>query len=198
MKILIVNNAEPSNNDFVSPIENILHAPSVDILLEASVETETISYSNLVGQDLSPYSGVILSASPGGDDIVENHLRFYEWIKSYDKPILGICSGHQIIGRLYGSELIRETQQEIGDLEVYITKDDPIFDGLNKRFTVRQAHNDSITLPTDFALLASSDKCEVQVMKHKSKPIYTTQFHVEALNPEIILNYLDIVKNHKT
>jgi len=31
-------------------------------------------------------------------------------------------------------------------------------------------------------------------MKHKTKPIYTTQFYSEILNKKIILNFLDIAQ----
>ena len=99
------------------------------------------------------------------------------------------------MGRLYGSELIRDNEKEIGNTEVIINQYDPLLEGLGKVFFARQNHNDSITLPIEFTLLTYSDKCKVQIMKHNDKPFYTTQFHAEILNEILIKNYLNIVKN---
>ena len=58
-------------------------------------------------------------------------------------------------------------------------------------------HNDSITVPIDFELLATSETCVNQLMKNKYKPLYTSQFHPEYYNPELIENFIVICKNHK-
>ena len=186
MKILIVNNAEKEVADFVAPIEHLLN--------ENSIEFSTIQYSDLTNTELEDFDGIILSASPRGDDIVDSHQKLYQWVKSSHIPILGICAGHQIIGKLYGSELIRDKEKEIGDLNVEIIKEDKIFFGYDKIFLVKQNHHDSVTLPEDFILLAKSEKCANQIMKHKTKPIYTTQFHAEILNEKLILNFIKLVQ----
>lgn len=184
MRILLVNNAEKNRREFVEPIELLFH----DKILFDSIE-----YSEIPKARLEDYSAIISSASPRGNDIVETHARVYEWVKTTDKPFLGICAGHQIIGRLFGAQIIRNKEQEIGDLPVSVDVEDPIFAGLGKTFLVRQGHNDSITIPEQFTLLAHSDKCKVQVMKHHEKPIYSCQFHAEVLNPKLILNFVKMI-----
>lgn len=184
MKILIVNNAEKNRREFVEPIERLFHGKDIPF--------DSIEYSEMPNARLDDYGGFISSASPRGNDIVENHTRFYEWVKTTEKPFLGICAGHQIIGKLFGAQLIRDKEQEIGDVLVYVDAEDPIFAGLGKAFLARQGHNDAITLPKEFILLAHSDKCKVQVMKHDSKPIYSCQFHAEILNQKLILNFVKI------
>jgi len=195
MNILIINSAEKGVTNFVSPIEKIVSG--------AGAISTIIQYDSLPQTNISVYDGVIISGSPRGAtkcDIVDYQLQFYGWVKDYEKPILGICAGHQIIGRLFGSELIRDRQKEDGDLEVHIVdsdaaKEDPIFAGINTPFTVRQAHDDSITRPNEFTLLAYSSQCNVQVIKHKDKPIYGIQFHPEILNERMILNYLAVAQS---
>lgn len=188
MKVLVVNNAEKERREFVEPVERLLEKEGIPF--------DTIEYTDLQKMDAASYGAIISSASPKGDDIVDSHARFYRWIRTGDTPFLGICAGHQIVGKLFEAELVRDKEQETGDLPVYVDAEDPIFAGLEKTFLVRQGHNDAITLPKGFVLLAHSDKCKVQVMKHESKPVYTCQFHAEILNHDLILNFVKIASNY--
>jgi GMP synthase (glutamine-hydrolysing) len=47
------------------------------------------------------------------------------------------------------------------------------------------SHNDEVTrIPDNFELLASSESCEIQAMKHIEKPFYGLQFHPEVEHTE--------------
>jgi GMP synthase (glutamine-hydrolysing) len=156
-----------------------------------------IEYEKTPTADMSPYDGIIMSGSPRGNDIVDRHLPYFQWIKTCKTPVFGICAGHHITGKLYGAQLLRSIEKEIGNNFLFIRQKDPIFNGCPGKLLVRQNHHDSITLPGDFILLAHSQGCRVSMMKHPAKPLYTTQFHPEILNKNLILNFIDIVKNHK-
>ena len=138
------------------------------------------------------FDGVILSGSPQGNDIVEHHSGYFKWIKTYEKPVFGICAGHHITGFLFGSKILRSVEPESGDFEVEIVKQDPIFEGLSATIKVKQMHNDSISLPEKFELLATSETCKVQLMKHKKYPLYTCQFHPEFYNIRLIQNFIKL------
>jgi GMP synthase (glutamine-hydrolysing) len=187
--ILIINSAEKGITEFVEPLEKIVR--------EAGAASVVIEYEETPTTDMSTYDGIIMSGSPRGDDIVDHHLPYFQWIKTCDIPFFGICAGHHITGKLYGAQLLRSVEKEVGDNFLFIRQKDPIFNGCPGKFLVRQNHHDSITLPGDFILLAHSQGCQVSMMKHPAKPLYTTQFHPEILNKNLILNFIDIVKNHK-
>ena len=187
MEILIVNSAEPNIREFVNPLE--------EISSKYGTRFQTIEYQQLPYEDLNRYNGIILSGSPCGDDIVEYHLPFYQWLKGYEKPVLGICAGHHISGTLWGCELYRDKEKEIGDFNIFIDYQDSLFKGMESPFVARLMHHDSISLPDDFHLLAHSERCGVEAMKHKEKPIYTLQFHPEFLNHQLVFNFLNICKN---
>ncbi|NQU54434.1 MAG: gamma-glutamyl-gamma-aminobutyrate hydrolase family protein [Bacteroidetes bacterium] len=142
--------------------------------------------------DFDEFDGAILTGSPQGDDIVEHHLPYFRWIQDFKRPVLGICAGHHITGFMYGSKILRSEEPESGDFEVQIIKDDLLFKGMSKSIKVKQMHNDSITLPNEFELLATSKTCKNQLMKHKQKPLYTCQFHPEFYNHELIRNFVKI------
>lgn len=183
-RILIINNAEPEIQDFARSLENIVKT--------SETEVSRIEYADCLNTDLSVFDGIIMSGSPKGDDIVEHHAPYFAWIRSYEKPVLGICAGHHITGYLYGSELLYSQEPEYGDFEIRLLANDPLLNGLPQDFTVKQMHNDSITLPDDFLLLATSDTCKNQLMRHKNKPLYTCQFHPEFYNHKLIQNFVTI------
>lgn len=185
MKILIVNNAEAGIDEFVQPLEKILE--------EGGIPFQTIEYKESPAAVSDRYGGFILSGSPRGDDIVAHHLPYFEWILSVQKPVLGICAGHHIMGRLYGAELLRGVEKEVGDFDIVLDQQDPLFAGFPRRFPVRQAHHDSVSLPREFVRLARSERCRVEAMKHRRRPLYSCQFHPEVSNPRMILNFVDIV-----
>jgi len=126
-------------------------------------------------------------------------------VRSADVPIMAICGSHQLLGCMYNMDLhsvsklrdepmrrLRPGEPDLADYHpgyfkeygfypVHIVKEDPIFKGLPSPFIVHEAHYCEVkALPHDFELLASTDECRVQAMKHKSRMIYGTQFHPEA------------------
>jgi GMP synthase-like glutamine amidotransferase len=157
-------------------------------------------------EDLQP-KVIILSGF--GDSFEEFDVRsFYpleEVIKTTDVPIMAICGSHQLLGYMYNYDLhsvvkLRDEPmrrlrlgeldladyhsgyfKEYGFYPVKIVKDDPIFEGLPNPFVVREAHYCEVkALAHNFDLLASTEECPIQAMKHKSRMIYGVQFHPEA------------------
>ena len=58
--------------------------------------------------------------------------------------------------------------------------------GLDNTISLSENHFDYV-LKEDldsagFVLLADSDSCEVEAVKHKTKPLYGVQFHPERIN----------------
>lgn len=133
---------------------------------------------------------------------------------------LGLCGGHQIIAKQFGSTLghMRRVQDEEPDLSpgyhagwykewgvypVRIVERDPIFDGLGDTIRVQEYHMDEVKeLASDLRLLASSRDCRVQAFVHRLKPIYGTQFHPESASEQypdgfqILRNFFRIARDH--
>ena len=186
--ILIINNAEPGIREFSVAIEQII--------ANNGSTFDYIEYRECSNIEVNRFDGIIMTGSPQGDDIVEHHSPYFRWLKDIKKPVLGICAGHHITGYLYGSKILRSIEPETGDFEVKLTKRDPIFRGLPDFIKVKQMHNDSVTLPKNFILLATSENCHNQMMKHNFKPLYTTQFHPEFHNHDLIRNFILLCENY--
>ena len=186
--ILIINNAEPDIRQFVEPLIELVQQHSH--LQYQQIEYRQLDPSSSTFVDPQPFDAVLMSASPRGDDIVASHVPLYRWLLEWKKPAFGICAGHQIPGSLFGAQLIRSSQKEVGRHQVQIVQQDPIFSGMSETFEVEQQHHDAITCPREFVVLCESNVCPVQMIRHRDRPFYTTQFHAEITNPELIRNFL--------
>lgn len=187
-KLLIINSAKQDDLRFTEPILQILRV--------CKISPELHHWSEFNGLTrMVDYRGIIISASPRGDnDNFNERLAAFQWLKPYKRPVFGICAGHQLTGAVFGSRLIKDAEAEEGKLPVHILKNDPIFLGMKSEFEAEQHHKDSISLPENFELLASSEKCEVQAMKHASRPLYSVQWHAENSTPEMLLNFVRIME----
>ncbi|WP_456472708.1 GMP synthase subunit A [Methanocaldococcus sp.] len=140
-------------------------------------------------EDLKDANGIILS---GGPDI-NKAKNCMDIALNAEVPILGICLGHQLIALAYGGEVGRAEAEEYALTEIYVDEEDDLFKGIPNKFKAWASHKDEVKkLPKDFIILAHSDICKVEAMKHKSKPIYGVQFHPEVAHTEY---GSDILKN---
>lgn len=119
--------------------------------------------------------------------------------KEMDVPMMGFCLTHQLIAIVFGGKAGPAKYPEYGPVEVVVDEDDEILKDFGKTFKAWEAHNDEVTeLPKDFKILAHSEKCKVQVMRHISKPIFGMQFHPEVTHTEngnkIFKNFIEICK----
>ena len=140
--------------------------------------------------------GIILGGGPSIDRIGNCE----DIIREIDVPILGICLGHQTIANVFGGQTKSAEIESYAQIELKIEKQTGIFEGVGESLTVWASHKDEvITLPEDFEILASSDKCAIEAMKHKDKEIYGIQFHPEVQHTprggEIFENFYKLCKN---
>jgi len=124
-----------------------------------------------------------------------------EYINS-GMPVLGICAGHQFMSTHLGGKAGPSKVPEFGKTMVTVDDEDDIFKGLPTEFVAWESHNDEVTaLPPDFVALAHSDNCQIQAMKHTTKPLYGLQFHPEVEHTdngyEMFQAFVDICEANK-
>jgi GMP synthase (glutamine-hydrolysing) len=112
--------------------------------------------------------------------------RVGEWIDHVAVPVLGICVGHQFLGRHFGGVVSRATAPEFGRVTVEVDQpDDRLFRGLPRSLVAWSNHNDQVTTPPPgWRALAHSSACPVQAMAHPDRPIWGVQFHPEVEHTE--------------
>ncbi len=110
------------------------------------------------------------------EDWMKEELKFAGELIDLRLPVLGICFGQQVLGKLFGVNIERKAKKS-GLIDMKIIKEDALFQGIeNLRMLV--SHSDHLSmLPQGFELLATSDYCEVQAMKLQDSFVYGIQFH---------------------
>lgn len=139
-------------------------------------------------------------------------------VREFPVAQIGFCGGHQIIARFFGGRLgpMRKLRPGEPDLASYspgyfkewgvypvdIVKADPLFRGFRKRIMVQEYHYWEVKrLGPALVLLASSADCRVQAFRHRTKPVYGTQFHPERHSDtypdgaHILENFFRIARN---
>ena len=119
---------------------------------------------------------------------------------SGEKPLLGICLGHQSIGFAFGAKIRRAKKLMHGKASNIIHNGKGIFKGMKNPFSAIRYHSlviDRETLPDIFEITAESeDDREIMGIKHKEHQTYGVQFHPESILTEdgikIIENFLNI------
>ena len=153
-----------------------------DLEVETKIVPNTISFDDLVKEDID---GLVLSGGTPRIGLEDDLGNSGEYLEKADCPILGICAGHQFMGRFFGGLVTPSTAPEFGKVELTLVKEDSLFEGVPEKSIVWESHNDEVSqLPDDFETLAKSENCKIQAMKHKSKSIYGVQFHPEVEHTE--------------
>lgn len=130
---------------------------------------------------------VVLGGIMGADDEKEHpYLKSVcIWIiEALDKklPVLGICLGAQLLAKLSGGRLLKNTYGEKGCMSVDLTEDgskDALFSGFPSIWPVFQWHNDSFVPPVSSKILCVSSICSFQAFR-LGENAYGVQFHPEV------------------
>ena len=121
-----------------------------------------------------------------------------DYLNEFQGPIMGICIGLQLMAIHCGGKAGPSKVPEYGLAKIRVIEEDDLFMGLPKEFLVWESHNDEVKEAPGFKVLAVSENCSVQAVKHGEKPYYGVQFHPEVNNTEhgeeIYRNFVRVVK----
>jgi carbamoyl-phosphate synthase small subunit len=137
----------------------------------------TASPSDVLSADLS---GVVLSPGPGDPARLADQVALARAIIDDGRPLLGICLGHQIVGRAAGAETRRLRFGHHG-------ANHPVHD-LDTGFVQVTAQNHEVqvvgeTLPAAGGFRVSQvnlNDRSVEGLRHRDLPIETVQYHPEG------------------
>lgn len=167
-----------------------------DLNVETKIVPNTIAYEDLVKDQVD---GVVLSGGAPRIGLTGDLGNCNEILEKATFPVLGICAGHQYMARFFGGEAKPCNIPEFGKVELTLLKKNALFQGVPETSIVWESHNDEvIVLPQVFEVLAESENCKIQAMKHQKKPFYGLQFHPEVEHTEygekIFSNFITLCK----
>ena len=170
------------------------------------LESDQVVPYDLLTQPCNPsildgYHAVMIGGT-GDYSVARNRPDFFQplvdlilHLLEVGMPTLGLCYGHHLMGYAIGGEVqTRHEMSETGTFEMELTPEgrkDTILGHLPDRFLAQQGHHDAVlSLPEEFLLLATSQRCPLQALRHESKPFYGLQFHPELHREDLLLRML--------
>ena len=136
-------------------------------------------------------AGLILSPGPGMPDSAGIGLKVVERFASR-LPMLGVCLGHQIIGQIFGGEIVHAKQIMHGKMSAVHHNGTGVFVDLPSPLTVTRYHSlviNNAAVPSDLEITAWTQTedglmDEIMGVRHTHLALQGVQFHPESIRSE--------------
>lgn len=167
-------------------------------LLEFTL-VEVIRNDEPLRQDwMQRYKGIVLSPGPGLPQTSGNLMQFLSLFIG-EKPILGVCLGHQAIALHFGAQLQQTKEIFHGRPSTIHHKSNGIFRGIPEGFLANRYHSWAVakeTLPNEIEVTAEThDGVIMGIQVRAEKPIFGIQFHPESIltqyGRELLKNFVE-------
>ena len=145
-------------------------------LLRNDYSIKLVPYNHDISKE--EFDGLVISNGPGNPEMYPQLIENVKKIFSKNKPMLGICMGHQIISMAAGAKTYK---LKYG----HRSQNQPVIDELTKKcFITSQNHGyamDTKSLPDDWEpWFTNLNDGTNEGIIHKKKPFMSVQFHPEA------------------
>lgn len=114
-------------------------------------------------------------------------------------PILGVCLGHQAIGKVFGGEVIHAPKLMHGKTSMIHHDGKSVFRKIPDGFIATRYHSLVVNpnkIPQELEVTARSEDDVVMGLRHRKYPIEGIQFHPESIltteGPGIVKNWLEL------
>ena len=141
--------------------------------------------------DMSGFDGLLISGS------LSSVLEWESWMDAVaaaveaamegGMPVLGVCFGHQVLGKVLGGKVERNPAgREMGTVDVEVTRagrTDPVLGPFFPVFKAQATHVDSVVEPPAGAVVLAFSELEGCAAMRVGKNVYGVQFHPEITAP---------------
>ena len=101
-----------------------------------------------------------------------------------ERPILGVCLGHQAIGAAFGGNIVRAGRIMHGKTSPIRHTGEGLFAGLSNPFDATRYHSlviDPPSMPAELVRTAWTDEGEIMGVRHRELFVEGVQFHPESI-----------------
>lgn len=139
---------------------------------------------------------ILISPGPGRpEDAGISEILIREMGKT--TPLLGVCLGHQAIGRVFGGDVVYAPSLMHGKTSVIRHDGKGVFSDVPQDFTATRYHSlvvDEATLPAELEATAHTPDGVLMGLRHREYPIEGIQFHPESIltveGPKLVANWI--------
>ena len=185
-KILVVDNYD----SFVFNLVQYLQQLGAEVVVKRNDEVNANS--------INEFDGVLLSPGPGTPEDAGACIEIVNAAIEKQKPLLGVCLGHQAIGAALGGKVSRAPELLHGKTSQVQHKNEGVFKDLKSPFRATRYHSLAIenpNFPNDLTVTATTESGVIMGVKHKTAPIEGVQFHPESVLTEgghrLLANWLE-------
>ena len=174
-KILVVDNYD----SFVFNLVQYLQQLGAEVVVKRNDEVNADS--------INGFDGVLLSPGPGTPEDAGACIEIVNAAIEKQKPLLGVCLGHQAIGAALGGKVSRAPELLHGKTSQVQHKNEGVFKDLKSPFTATRYHSlaiETASVPAELVVTATTEEGVIMGVKHKSAPIEGVQFHPESVLTE--------------
>ena len=147
-------------------------------MLGAAVEV--VRSDTIAVEALASARAIVVSPGPGRpEDAGISIAAIRRW--SGEKPILGVCLGHQAIGAAFGANVTRGAPMH-GRTSPIVHDGRGLFAGLPNPLHACRYHSLYVAPPlgTELVATAHTPTGEVMAVRHRQHPTHGVQFHPES------------------
>jgi len=185
-KILVVDNYD----SFVFNLVQYLQQLGAEVVVKRNDEVNA--------ESINGFDGVLLSPGPGTPEDAGACIEIVNAALEKQKPLLGVCLGHQAIGAAFGGKVSRAPELLHGKTSQVQHKNEGVFKDLKSPIRATRYHSLAIetpSVPEELVVTATTESGVIMGVKHKSAPIEGVQFHPESVLTEgghrLLANWLE-------
>ncbi|MFM9130316.1 MAG: aminodeoxychorismate/anthranilate synthase component II [Actinomycetes bacterium] len=174
-KILVIDNYD----SFVFNLVQYLQQLGAEVIVKRNDE--------VTKDEIKNYDGVLLSPGPGTPKDAGECIAIVNEAVKINKPLLGVCLGHQAIAEAMGGTVSKAPELLHGKTSQVIHEDEGVFKNLKKPFRATRYHSlavEKLNFPNQLEITATTDSGVIMGLKHKTAPIEGVQFHPESVLTE--------------
>ena len=169
--------------------------------LGASVRVERNDSLSASEALASGADSILISPGPGTPDEAGISLDLVAACAEARRPLLGVCLGHQAIGRHFGARVVPAPAPMHGKTSAIGHDRSGVFAGLPSPFTAARYHSLTLereSLPDWLTVNAAASDGTVQGLRHRDLPIHGVQFHPESIASDhghaLLANFLALCR----
>jgi len=141
---------------------------------------------------------IVISPGPGTPSDAGISLNVVERFAG-KVPILGVCLGHQVIGQVFGGNVVRAPELMHGKASEIFHDGRTIFAGVADGFLAGRYHSlivERDSLPDCLEISASTNDDIIMGLRHKTLKVEGVQFHPESIltpiGKQLLENFLKL------
>jgi anthranilate synthase/aminodeoxychorismate synthase-like glutamine amidotransferase len=128
-------------------------------------------------------AGVVISPGPGTPDDAGLSMDVISAFAG-ERPVLGVCLGHQCIAQVFGGRIVRASQVMHGKTSLIRHDGRGVFENLPDPLEATRYHSlvvDRASVPDVFEITAETDDGTIMGLRHRDYAIEGVQFHPESI-----------------